>query len=103
MADHSHINNTHFGNSNATPNQLIVSGGISWIKWSAEFVVDQILPPNGEAKSVQAIVLHEMLHLLNAIPFAGHVESRTRITRSVDHAAKVETSNVDPSESDLAA
>lgn len=90
-----HINHAHCcASANAALDQLVVCGQVGWIQCSSKLVVDEELPRDGKSEGVQAIIIDEMLHLLDAISVRRDVEGVGSVASAIDSAAKVKSSNV---------
>jgi hypothetical protein len=46
-----------------TLDQLVIDASVGAVEGSSELVVHQVLPRDGQAENVQAVVLDEVLHL----------------------------------------
>jgi hypothetical protein len=63
----------------AALDQLVVRGPVVGVEGAAKVVVEQKLPSDWKAECVQAIVLDEMLDLVNVGGLAGSVDGATKV------------------------
>lgn len=84
------VNNAKRGASvQAALNLLIIGRKVVGVKVAAEVVVEEILPSYGESESVQAVIVDEVLHLIDA-KLTG-IDNACRFASTIDGAAEVET------------
>jgi hypothetical protein len=76
----------------AALDHLVVRGPVGGVEGAAEVVVEQELPSDRNAEGVQAVVLDEVLYLVDAD--LARVDDACCLTSSVDGAAEVETSDL---------
>ena len=76
----------------AALDQLVVRGPVVGVEGAAEVVVEQVLPSDRKAEGVQAVVLDEMLDLVDA-DLAG-IDNVGGLASSVDGATEVESSDL---------
>ena len=73
---------------------LIVDGPVGGAEGAADLVVDEELPADGDTEGVEAVVLDEVVHLVEAV-LAG-CEAGARVASAISAAAEVETGNLCP-------
>lgn len=71
---------------------LVVGGPVGRVKGATDLVVDKVLPANGDTESVEAVVVDEVLHLVET-SLAG-VDDVTDSASTVSAAAEVEASDL---------
>ena len=71
---------------------LIVDGPVGGAEGTADLVVDEELPADGDTEGVEAVVLDEVVHLVEAV-LAG-CEAGARVASAISAAAEVETGDL---------
>lgn len=71
---------------------LVVDSPVSGAEGTADLVVDEELPADGDTEGVEAVVLDEVVHLVEAV-LAG-CEAGARVASAISTAAEVETGNL---------
>lgn len=73
---------------------LVVDSPVGGAEGAADLVVDEELPADGDTEGVEAIVLDEVVHLVEAV-LAG-CEAGARVASAIGAAAEVQTGNLCP-------
>lgn len=71
---------------------LVVDSPVGGAEGTANLVVDEELPADGDTEGVEAVVLDEVVHLVEAI-LAG-CEALGTVASAISAAAEVETGNL---------
>jgi hypothetical protein len=71
---------------------LVVDGPVGGAEGAADLVVDEELPADGDAEGVEAVVLDEVVHLVETV-LVG-CKARATVASAIGTAAEVETGDL---------
>ena len=71
---------------------FVVDGPVGGAEGAADLVVDEELPANGDTEGVEAVVLDEVVHLVEAVLVGG--EAGAAVASTIGTAAEVETGDL---------
>lgn len=80
----------------------IVVAEVCGVEGAAEDAIDEVLPGDWEAEGVEAVLLHEVVHLLEGGAVGYDVQCGVEVAGAGDVAAEVEAGHVDAAIFDVA-